>query len=137
MAAKTWIILLKVRTRAKQIKKEESLLCNSRQKNDCPIDGKCRTKKTVCRGIASVKTKPDRSYIGLSVDEWKKRYYNHRKSFQNQHYQSETMLSSYVWERKRAIDQMLFLKWSIITVLINVVYTKNMQSLLTEILKNY
>ena len=39
------------------------------------------------------------------------------KTFRNQCYQSETMLSSYVWEVKRAIDQMPSLNWSIITVL--------------------
>ena len=37
--------------------------------------------------------------------------------FRNQRYQSETMLSSYVWETKHAIDQIPSLKWSIITVL--------------------
>ena len=80
------------------------------------MDGKCRTRKTIYKGTASVKTKPVKSYIGLSEDKWKKRYYNHRKSFQNQHYQSETMLSIYMWERKRAIDQIPSLKWSIITL---------------------
>ena len=84
--------------KVKQPKKEESLSCNCRQKNDCPMDGKCRTMNTVYKRIASVPTKPDKSYIGLSEDEWKKPYYNHRKSFWNQRYQSETMLSSYVWE---------------------------------------
>ena len=39
------------------------------------------------------------------------------KSFRNQRYQSETMLSSYVWETKLAIDQIPSLKWSTITVL--------------------
>ena len=101
----------------RQPKKEESLSCNCRQKNDCPMDGKCRTMNTVYNCIASVPTKPDKSYIGLSEDEWKKRYYNHRKSFRNQRYQSETMLSSYVWETKRTIDKIPSLKWSIITVL--------------------
>ena len=33
--------------KAKQPKKEESLSCNCRQKNDCPMDGKCRTINTV------------------------------------------------------------------------------------------
>ena len=56
---------------------------------------------TVYKCIASVPTKPDKSYIGLSEDEWKKRYYNHRKSFRNQRCQSKTMLYSYVWETKR------------------------------------
>ena len=72
---------------------------------------------TAYKCIVSVPAKPDKSYIGLSEDEWKKHYYNHRKSFRNQRYQSETMLSSYVWEAKRAIDQIPSLKWSIITVL--------------------
>ena len=91
--------------KVKQTKKEESLSCNCRQKNDCPMDGKCRTMNTVYKCIASVPTKPDKSYIGLSEDEWQKRYYDHRKLFRNQRYQSETMLSSYVWETNRAIDQ--------------------------------
>ena len=50
--------------KVKQPKKEERLSCNWHQKNDCPMDGKCRTKCT-----ASVPTKPDKSYIGLSEDE--------------------------------------------------------------------
>ena len=33
-------------------KKEESLSCNCRQKNDCPMDGKCRTMNTVYKCIA-------------------------------------------------------------------------------------
>ena len=83
--------------KVKQPKKEESSSCNCRQKNDCPMDGKCRTMNTIYKCMASVPTKPDTSFIGLSEDEWKKRYYNHGKSFRNQRYQSETMLSSYVW----------------------------------------
>ena len=47
------------------MKKGESLPCNGRQKNDCPMDGKCRT-MTVYKCIASVPTKPDKNYIRLS-----------------------------------------------------------------------
>ena len=50
------------------------------------MDGKWRTMNTVYKYIASVPTKPDKSYTGLSEGEWKKRYYNHRESFQNQRY---------------------------------------------------
>ena len=56
-------------------------------------------------------------YIGLSEDKWKKRYYNRKKSFGNQLHLSETMLTSYMWETKRAIEQIPSLKWSIITTL--------------------
>ena len=99
--------------KVKQTRKEESLPGNCRQMIDCPLDRKCRTMNTVYKCIASVPTKPDKSYIyiGLSEDEWKKRYYNHRKSFWNQRYRSETMLSSYVWETKRAIIKYAIIKY--------------------------
>ena len=74
------------------------------------MDGKCRKMNAVYKCIASVPSKPDKSYIGLSEDEWKKRYYNHRKSFRNQRYQWETILSSYVWETKRTTDKIPSLK---------------------------
>ena len=57
--------------RVKQTKKEESLSCNCRQKNDCPMDGKYLTMNTGYKCIASVPSKPDKSYLGLSEDEWK------------------------------------------------------------------
>ena len=56
--------------KVKQIKKEESLSCNYQQKNDFPMDGKCHTMNRVYKCIASVPTKPDKSYIELSEDEW-------------------------------------------------------------------
>ena len=65
-------------------------------------------------------------YISTNKTRWKlyriiwgwteKALLYHRKSLQSQCYQSETILSSYVWETKRAIDQIPSLKWSIITV---------------------
>ena len=128
------------------MKKGESLPCNGRQKNDCPMDGKCRTMKTVYKCIASVPTKPDKNYIRLSQDEWKKHYYNHRKSFQNQLYQSETMLSSYCGKKK--VLSTKYPPWNgqslqfyqvtqISRNVINFVYMKNMQSLHTQIRKTY
>ena len=44
------------------------------------MDGKCRTMNTVYKCIASVPTKPDKSYVRLFEDKWKKPYYNHRKN---------------------------------------------------------
>ena len=72
---------------------------------------------TVYKCIASVTAKPDKCYIALSEDEWKKRYYNDRKFFRNQRYQSEIMLFIYVCETNRTIDQIPSLKWTIITIL--------------------
>ena len=39
------------------------------------MEGKCHTMNTVYKCITSVPTKPDESYIELSEDERKKRYY--------------------------------------------------------------
>ena len=80
VAAKTSLRLLTVTTeKLNKKKKKDGLPCNYRQKNDCPMDGKCRKMNTIYNCITSVPTKPDKSYIGLSEKEWKKRYYNHRK----------------------------------------------------------
>ena len=55
--------------KVKQTKKEEILPYNCRQKNDCPMDAKCRTMNTVYKYVALIPTKPDISYVGLSEDE--------------------------------------------------------------------
>ena len=81
------------------------------------MDGKCHAMSAVYKCIASVTAKPDKCYIALSEDEWKKRYYNDRKFFRNQRYQSEKMLFIYVCETNRTIDQIPFLNWTIITIL--------------------
>ena len=80
VAAKTSLRLLTVTTeKLNKQKKEDGLPCNYRQKNDCPMNGKSRTMNIIYNCITSVPTKPDKSCIGLSEEEWKKRYYNHRK----------------------------------------------------------
>ena len=55
--------------KVKQTKIEESLSWNFQQKNDCPMDSECSTMNTVYKCIASVQTKLDKSYIGLSEYE--------------------------------------------------------------------
>ena len=52
-------------------------------------------------------------YLGLTEDEWKKRYYNHTQSFRNKKYQKSTVLSSYIWELKNETGEMPELTWSI------------------------
>ena len=64
--------------------------------------------------IASTPTKPQRVYnIGILEEEWKKRYCNQTKAFQNKHYKNETSLSSYVWEIKET-GQIPTLTWSVV-----------------------
>ena len=46
------------------------------------MNSKCRTMNAIYIFIASVPTKRVKSYIKLSEDEWKKRYYNHRNRYE-------------------------------------------------------
>ena len=41
-------------------------------------------------------------YTGLTEPDFKKRFANHKKSFEHLRYSHETTLSSYVWEKKSA-----------------------------------
>ena len=73
-----------------------------------------RMESVLYKCIASTPTKPQQAYIGISENEWKKRYYNHSKSFQNKRYKNETSLSSYVWKIKKETRQMPTLTWSVV-----------------------
>ena len=93
---------------------EQNLPCNCRNKLECPLDGKCRARSVIYKCVVSATNKPDKVYIGLTEDEWKKRYYNHTKSFRNKKYEKSTALSSYVWEIKNKTNETPTLKWSIL-----------------------
>ena len=57
---------------------------------------------------------PRKIYLGLAEGKWKKRYYNHKKSFNHKRYSHETTLSSYVWHLKETLDVTPNLKWSVV-----------------------
>ena len=40
------------------------------------------------------------TYLGIAEDDFKQRYYNHKKSFRTQEYGNEISLSKYIWEMK-------------------------------------
>ena len=96
------------------VNNEASLECNCRKKPECPLEGKCRTKNVIYKCVVTASNKPDKVYIGLSEPEWKKRFYNHRQSFNNKKYSGSTTLSSYVWDIKNKDNETPTLKWSIL-----------------------
>ena len=75
---------------------DEYLPCNCRAKYECPLDGKCRAKSVVYKCIASTSINPEKLYLGTAEGEFKKRFYNHKKSFKNRGYASDTSLSKYI-----------------------------------------
>ena len=93
-------------------KVDETSLCNCRNKLTCPLDGKCLSKSVVYKCV--VTTSNDRKvYLGLTEDVWKKRYYNHTKSFRHEKYKNSTVLSNYIWELKKVPGEIPVLTWSI------------------------
>ena len=93
---------------------DEHLQCNCRAKYECPLDGKCRAKDTVYKSVPSTSINPDKVYLGTAEGKFKKRFYNHKKSFKNCGYASDTSLSKYIWEMKDIHNKTPTLKWSII-----------------------
>ena len=63
---------------------DKHLPCNCRAKYECPLDGKCRAKDVVYKCVASTSINPGKVYLGTAEGEFKERFYNHKKSFQNQ-----------------------------------------------------
>ena len=85
--------------------------CNCRDKSTCPLDGKCLTKCIVYE--ATIKHEDtEKVYYGLTEGDFKARYNNHNKSINHRKYESETELSSYIWDLKdKNID--FSTKWNI------------------------
>ena len=52
-------------------------------------------------------------YLGTAEGDFKKRFYNHRKSFNNEGSANDTTLSKYIWELKETSNSSPTLVWSI------------------------
>ena len=77
-------------------------LCNFRDKNECPLGGKCLTPSVVYKAATTTKdtAHQTKNYIGVTAGPLKKRFNNHRKSINNYSYKKETELSKYPWKLK-------------------------------------
>ena len=80
---------------------EES--CSCRNKNNCPLDGKCLTPNIISESqITSIQLNYKQNiYIGTAERDFKHRFSNHTKSFNLEHYENDTELSKEYWSIKR------------------------------------
>ena len=93
-------------------KKKNSNECNCRQKNQCPLDGKCLTESVIYEAKVSCETSNVvKTYVGSTEGTFKKRWSGHKHSFKNPNAPSTT-LSSYIWKCKNA-NKKPQIKWSI------------------------
>ena len=89
--------------------------CNCRQKENCPLDGKCLKRNVVYNGNVSVNEQDDGlNYHGVTEHSFKDRLYKHRNSFKYKSKANSTELSKHVWELKNQGNPEPIIKWSIV-----------------------
>ena len=66
-------------------KPENSELCNCIDKNECPLENKCLVENTIYKCTVTT-SKETKIYMGTAEGNFKKRFYNHKKSFKNKKY---------------------------------------------------
>ena len=87
--------------------------CNCRNKALCPLDGKCLTSNVIYEATVTTTSGTTRTYIGMTENDFKTRFNNHKLSFRNRNHAHDTVLSKYIWEL-RDNDTGHDIKWRII-----------------------
>ena len=67
-------------------------LCKCRNKENCPLDGKCLQTCIIYKAHV-ITNKDSHIYYGASDGEFKSRYNNHTNSFRHGHHEEDTELS--------------------------------------------
>ena len=86
-------------------------MCNCRNKESCPLDGKCLQTCIVYKADV-IANKRSHIYYGASDGEFKSQYNNHTNSFRHRHHEQELELSKHIWKlQDKGIN--LNGKWSV------------------------
>ena len=92
---------------------KESTSCNCRVKPECPLNGQCQVTDIRYKCTVSSAEKPNKVYLGTAGGNFKKQFYNHRNSFNNETSAGDATLSKYIWELKETSNSSPALVWSI------------------------
>ena len=93
----------------------EARRCNCRVPSQCPLGGECLASGIVYQATVTTTTgtATQMHYIGATETTFKQRYANHCCSFRHESKASQTELSKYIWQLKRA-GTAYEIKWTII-----------------------
>ena len=73
--------------------------CNCRDRENCPLDGKCTTPGVVYKAIVTNDVDDEsKTYIGMTMPPFKTRYNNHNTDFGTESKRNTTDLSKYMWD---------------------------------------
>ena len=75
-------------------------MCNCKQKQECPVGGKCLDTSIIYRATVNEDSGKTNTYTGLTCNTFKARWGAHKHSFNNTE-ANQTTLSSYLHELKR------------------------------------
>ena len=87
--------------------------CNCRNKDLCPLDGKYLTNNVIYKATVTTSSGITNTYIGMTENDFKTRYNNHKLSFNDRKHSHDTVLSRRIWELKDT-NTSYDLKWRII-----------------------
>ena len=75
--------------------------CNCRNKDTCPLPGKCQTNGVVYQAtVKRIDNQEEQTYVGITEGAFKTRYNNHTNSFRDPKHKNRTALSKYIWKLK-------------------------------------
>ena len=94
------------------ITSENKNKCNCRDKTICPIPDNCCAEKVVYQATVKHPDGKTAVYVGCTETSFKLRYNNHKKSFKQEKYKSETTLSKYLWDN--GLNKTPNIKWKIL-----------------------
>ena len=106
-------ILSSPKSTAQTTSSTNSAICNCNNSNECPLQKKCLLGCIVYKAEVVTSNSEPKEYIGMTGNTFKKRLYNHNKSFNNVTYRNNTELSKYVWKLKEK-QQDFTINWSIL-----------------------
>ena len=78
------------------VEKKQTKHCNSRKKQEYPLEGKYRSEDIIYKCALTATGHPRNVYLGTGEGDFKRRYYSHKKSFRNRKYANETSLPKYM-----------------------------------------
>ena len=86
-------------------------------KSKCPLKNKCLSNNVLYKANVTQKTENYRNkiYYGISETMFKSRYANHRKSFQNKKYKTDTELSNEIQKLKEQ-NKNIDISWEILGI---------------------
>ena len=104
-----------IRKFLKDRERQNEKTCNCRMKDSCPLEGNC-AQNNVLYEAQVFENNGDSEAVGVYygvTEDFKKRFRNHKKSFNNPNYKNETELSIFIWA-KRNIGVTCTVRWKII-----------------------